>query len=67
MSDDSVKDWIDSFQDWDGRSRAMLESCSLNENDPDMVRLAAHAAIGDSYHSQVMAALLKPVKKRRGL
>ncbi len=66
MSDDSVKDWIDSFQDWDGRSRAMLESCSLNENDPDMVRLAAHAAIGDSYHSQVMAALLKPVKKRRG-
>lgn len=66
MSDDSFKDWIDSFQDRDSRSRAMLGSCAVDENDPDMVRLAAHAATGDSYHSQVMAALLKPVKKRRG-
>jgi len=66
MTSDSVKDWIDSFQDRDGRARAMLEACAVDENDPDMVRLAAHAATGDSYHSQVMAALLKPVKKRRG-
>lgn len=66
MTFDSVKDWIDSFQDRDGRARAMLEACAVDENAPDMVRLAAHAATGDSYHSQVVAALLKPAKKRRG-
>lgn len=66
MTSDSIKDWIDSFQDRNGRARAMLGSCAIDENDPDMVRLAAHAATGDSYHSQVTAALLQPAKKRRG-
>lgn len=66
MVSDTVKDWIESFQDRKGRARAVIEACAVYENDVDASRLAGHAATGNSVHSRVVSALLKPVKKRLG-
>lgn len=66
MVSDSVKDWIESFQDRKGRARAVIEACAVYENDVDTSRLAGHAATGDSVYSRIVSALLKPVKNRRG-
>lgn len=66
MVSDSVKEWIESFQDRNGRARAAIGACAVYEGDVDTARLAGHAATGDSMHSLIVSALLKPVKKRRG-